>query len=86
MARLTGVLITEELVFPVSVTKIIKKKREISIVSKIVTLGEHNFCKELFFYTQKFTKERKNRVKLSIFTIFENSTRVLDSLGQKKSI
>ena len=86
MARLTVIINNEKLVFPVSLTKITETNREISIVSKTVTLEEHNFCREPFFYAEKFTKEERGRAKCINFTIFENSASVLDRLGQKKSI
>lgn len=63
MARLAGIINTEKLVFPFSLTKITETNRETSIVSKTVTLEEHNFCREPFFYTEKFIKEKRDRVK-----------------------
>lgn len=60
---MTGIINTEKLVFAVSLTKITETNRETSIVSKTVTLEEHNFCRESFFYTEKFTKKKRDRVK-----------------------
>jgi hypothetical protein len=86
LARLTVVINTEELFFPVCVTKITKMFREISILSKTVTVERTQILQGTVLPYREIYKREKRQLNLSNFTVFENSASVLDRLRQKKTI